>query len=665
MRRPSHGLPAALRAAAMIAFVLLASCRVSPTGTLIGPSVGRQPWHLVRSAHFLVRSDVGGVETREIAVDLERTYRMLFDLGFPLEKDPGIFTDVIVFRRKDDYKDVGPAGSGGYYTGSLGRWAYGRPTFLTYGGLSDSARSTFVHELTHRFIHYAFPQMPTWANEGLADYFQTIAVEGGKAVIGRTEYVFKRGDSWTMGSYGVPIDALPPIDALMEMGPKEFYAARVVPKGEGDKPDEEAEKEALRKQTANYASAWSVVHTLRNGSPENAARFQRWLEKMAAGEPARPAFDAAFAGVSLDRIEAERRAMLERLVKRDISLLRTDYEVEGAPPGEDRPMRPAEIDVMWGWVLGRKGPNALPDVQRHAEAALKEDPSSGEAHALMAAVYLAQEKPALADKEVLAAADAAPGDEAAAYTLFTFQASPPPGIERTPDRKALAEATLARWLPRARLPSTLNSFAWYMALSGRAEEAVAVARRATMLDPSCEACFDTLAVALFRSGQYKAAAEVEELAAGLAGEGGWKGEFFQRTELYRAAHSAIVIWKKRPEPGRDPSLLPPSVVEAIQAAERMHVLECYEEGLRRDPKLAGAVVVRGEIGKDGKVTGAAAVPAAEWDGLPEKSPMPPLRDAAVTACIVEQFAAARFPESSAPTAFVTPIALKRPATKEP
>lgn len=650
----------ALRAAALIACALLVSCRITPTGTVLGPSIGSQPWWLVRSEHFNVRGDVGQTEAREIAIDLERTYTILLDLGFPMEKDPGLVTDVVVFRSKDDYKRIGLDGSDGYYSRHFARWGVFGPTFLTHGGISEASRPLFVHELTHRFVHHTFPQAPLWLNEGLAEYFQTIAVDGGKAVLGRSRRVFKPGDSWESGRYGVPAGALPAFDVMLSMDARTFYAARGVPEGPGEG---DAEEEAMRRQRANYASAWAMVHVLKNGSPENAARMERWLAKMAAGEPARASFDAAFGDVSLDDLEAARKALIERHIKGEISLLRTDYDAKGAAPREDRAMRPAEVSELWGWAHGQTGKGGMREVRRHARAALEAEPTSPTAHLLMAAVNLEDDAPNRADDEIQAAAREAPDSEAAAYALFTFQADPPAGVAMTPARRALAEATLAKWLPRAKLATTLNSFAWYMTLHGRAEEAVPVARRSVQIDPSCAECFDTVAVALFRAGQYKAAIEVEELAAGLAGEGRWTTELHERVELYRAVNAALVLWKKRPEPGKDPSILPASVFTAIQAAQRPHVLDCYRDGRKKNRELAGAVVVRGEIGKDGKVTGARALPEAEWAGLPDRPSAPALPDEAVTACIVQQLAATRFPESSAPTTFHAPYVLEPPKKK--
>jgi tetratricopeptide (TPR) repeat protein len=649
-----------LRAAALMGCLLAVSCRISPTGTFLGPSIGSQPWWLVRSKHFTVRSDTGEAETREIAIDLERTYRILLDLGFPMEKDPGITTDVVVFRTAEDYGQIGPRNTAGMYTGGIGRWAFARPTFLTFGGISERARPTFVHELTHRFVHFTFPQAPLWLNEGLAEYFETVAVDGGKAILGRSSHVVKRGGSWTMGAPGVPIDALPPVDQLVAMGPKEFYASRGVKAAD----DSEEAKEAARRQVAAYVSAWSLVHTLKNGSPDNAARFDAWLRRMAQGETAQSAFDAAFAEVSLDQLAEARAAMLERLATGEIGLLRTDYEAAGEPPIEDRAMRPAEVHVLWGWMNVRKGKSGVGEAHRRAELALEAEPDMVEAHHLQATVYQMKDDALGANAEIEAAARIAPDDEAAAYALFSFQSHPPRGIERTPAKLAAADATAARWQPRAKIPGFLNDLAWHMTWRGRAEDAVPVAKRSTELDPSCAICFDTLAVALFRSGQYRTAIEVQEVAVALSGENGRGGELDERLELFRAVNSAIVLWKKRPDPGQDPALLPARVVDAIVLAQRPQVNDCHESGLWKNKKLAGTVVVRGQIGQDGKVTGAAALPAEEWGSLAEKPKGKPLPDASVTACIVAHVAATRFPPSGGTTQLTAPFHLEPPPEKE-
>lgn len=74
---------------------------------------------------------------------------------------------------------------------------------------------------------------------------------------------------------------------------------------------------------------------------------------------------------------------------------------------------------------------------------------------------------------------------------------------------------------------------------------------------------------------------------------------------------------------------------------------CYEDGLKRDPKLAGRVIVRLVIGLDGKVQSADATTpdaAATADVLtPGETGAPMLKDAAVTACVVDALRGSVFP----------------------
>jgi hypothetical protein len=73
--------------------------------------------------------------------------------------------------------------------------------------------------------------------------------------------------------------------------------------------------------------------------------------------------------------------------------------------------------------------------------------------------------------------------------------------------------------------------------------------------------------------------------------------------------------------------------------------QCYEDGLRRDPSLRGAVRVRFTVGRDGAVSEAADADAGGPDplafGLGPAAP--PLPDAAVRACVVAAFRRLTFP----------------------
>ncbi|APR78268.1 Hypothetical protein A7982_03615 [Minicystis rosea] len=73
---------------------------------------------------------------------------------------------------------------------------------------------------------------------------------------------------------------------------------------------------------------------------------------------------------------------------------------------------------------------------------------------------------------------------------------------------------------------------------------------------------------------------------------------------------------------------------------------CHEAGLRRDPSLRGAVRVRFVVAPDGTVAEAVDIDHAPPDPLAFAPPLTaaPLRDAAVSACVVEAFRKLSFPK---------------------
>lgn len=103
--------------------------------------------------------------------------------------------------------------------------------------------------------------------------------------------------------------------------------------------------------------------------------------------------------------------------------------------------------------------------------------------------------------------------------------------------------------------------------------------------------------------------------------------------------------------------------EAVQRALRERLAttkKCYEEGLKRDPKLEGRVLVRLVIGLEGKVTEAspATADAAKTADVltPGDAPVPAMPDAKVTACVVEVLRQATFPKpDGGPVTVVYPV----------
>ncbi len=134
--------------------------------------------------------------------------------------------------------------------------------------------------------------------------------------------------------------------------------------------------------------------------------------------------------------------------------------------------------------------------------------------------------------------------------------------------------------------------------------------------------------------------------AGLA----WAGDARRADPLDRSSSSAAADplssdGKNRPAPpssGKDSSAgrLPPEQIQRVIKQNAGQMRRCYEEGLRKNPKLKGRVNVRFIIGKDGVVT------KADDAGSD-------MSDDAVTACVVRAFSGMTFPKPTGGTVTVT------------
>jgi hypothetical protein len=128
-----------------------------------------------------------------------------------------------------------------------------------------------------------------------------------------------------------------------------------------------------------------------------------------------------------------------------------------------------------------------------------------------------------------------------------------------------------------------------------------------------------------------------------------------RRSLFRKALEGVLIWKKHPPTGQDPAALPPAVVRAILLAQTPHLEECRPATRSAKKKVSSAVVVRGEIGTDGKVHGAELVPEERWGDLSKKPSAPALSDEQASRCVLDRVETPRFPQSGKALSFVLPI----------
>jgi len=106
-------------------------------------------------------------------------------------------------------------------------------------------------------------------------------------------------------------------------------------------------------------------------------------------------------------------------------------------------------------------------------------------------------------------------------------------------------------------------------------------------------------------------------------------------------------------PERDPAAMHQTLLDG-----RRLYYQCYRTGLEKNPKLAGRIMVRFMVDRDGSVAAAHAADAGTDSG-PGKPAVPPLADPAVTKCVESAFRTLKFEAAGLSTGNY-PIVFSRP-----
>lgn len=240
-----------------MALAVLAACRIHPIETGVGS------WKRLESEHFVFETDLGGRAARERVERLERSWTALaiaYRLISPRRDQPPGKLRVIWLADCVELQGQDPR-----LRGFVGSSAVRRGT--RFAGMCELGRDqrykTLLHELAHRFNVHHFAGIPTWLNEGLASFFQTVDIEAGSVVIGRQTQdraLYRQA----------PVKA----SRLATMSYQQF---RALPGRRG------------------YYSAWALVHLLSNPSDGFLESFRAYLAAIAGGAGSAAAWRAHLA----------------------------------------------------------------------------------------------------------------------------------------------------------------------------------------------------------------------------------------------------------------------------------------------------------------------------------------------------------------------------------
>jgi hypothetical protein len=227
-------------------------------------------WIQMQSANFEAYSSAGERDTRDALRDFERV-RDFFLQANQREPPKPVPVYVVVFGSEKEYapyrfNEVAIA----YYFGGSDR------DYIVMGRTGDEAARVAVHEYVHSVARHLGLKYPTWLNEGVADLYSTLRMQGDKALVGdlvpgRMQTLFT--EKW------IP---LPLLLSATQNSP--FYNEK-------------------NKASSFYGESWALAHMLQL-SPQYSPKYSEFLKILQSGADSAAALEKAY-GKPIAEIEKD------------------------------------------------------------------------------------------------------------------------------------------------------------------------------------------------------------------------------------------------------------------------------------------------------------------------------------------------------------------------
>ena len=225
----------------------------------------KDTWVSAKSKNFHVIGNGGEKDVRRVATKLEQFRDVFTRLFQGLKFATNVPNTVVVFKSKSSYKPFNPGNNAGYFQSGED---------VNYITLStetndDTPFSTIYHEYVHLLLNNNSGNVPTWFNEGLAEYYSTFRVEDDRKV-----YL---GDIIPQHILYLRQEKLLPLRTLFNVDQYSPYYNESSKRG------------------VFYAQSWALLHYLLIGDEsQRAPQLPKFLQLLAAQQPLDSAFQQAF-----------------------------------------------------------------------------------------------------------------------------------------------------------------------------------------------------------------------------------------------------------------------------------------------------------------------------------------------------------------------------------
>lgn len=480
-------------------------------GTLACPKEGGATWHEVQSKNFILKTNLSRGEALERSREFENMHHALahvIDLDFPRRGTATDPIEIIHFAHHEQLDNFVGETVGGFMTRRNG-------TVIIVSSESrnkEQRNRLLLHELTHRFVDHSLSSYPSWLTEGVAGFFESLKVQGGKARVGLLPSNFR--DMWFHNS-----SMTPSIRELRAMNHDAFYKRNT--------------------KHANYFAAWRLVHYLSNSSPAMNRRFHIYAAALVQGMDESSAWDQVFG--DLPSLESDVR---EYRGSRAIMNWLADYTKPKAGAPEIRKLSDGEVHVLWARTS--KISFGRPKLRAANEKRLAKQLNQAQEHEpdWQASTFwrIDLEDGELEERRVKLRAYLAehPGDLIATKKQFELDVE---SLHTGGMRPALRALSLEALLPVAEKLAGQAVYgrdhlllARYWVAARKPEAGLAFAMTSIERSPNCVRCYVTLGMLLNQSGDHKKAIAVQKHAIALYGErGGAHQSEFRRLQHYEDA----------------------------------------------------------------------------------------------------------------------------------